>query len=56
MSIDEKRKQLLDLMHESKEVFNLKTLEVRASKERGIVQQTGSDVSLFLVVIIAGGQ
>ena len=44
MSKEEKRKKLLELFHESKEVFTLKEVEKDATKKKGIVQKTVEEV------------
>jgi len=49
LSYEEKRKRLLDLLHERKDAFTLKELENLAKKEKGIVPQSVKDVAQGLV-------
>ncbi|KAI8319080.1 meiotic nuclear division protein 1 [Martensiomyces pterosporus] len=49
LTIDEKRKRMMDIFHESQEVFLLKELEKIGPKQKGIVAQTVKDVVQSLV-------
>ena len=49
LSIDEKRKRMLDIFYDSKEVFLLKDLEKIAPKTKGIIVQSVKDVVQSLV-------
>jgi len=48
LSLEEKRQVMLDIFHETKEVFNLKELETKGAKA-GVVQQSIPDVIKSLV-------
>ncbi|KAJ1679455.1 Meiotic nuclear division protein 1, partial [Spiromyces aspiralis] len=49
VSQEEKLKRMLDLLHESKDFFQLKELEKLAPKQKGIVAQSVKDVLASLV-------
>ncbi|KAJ1959224.1 Meiotic nuclear division protein 1 [Dipsacomyces acuminosporus] len=49
LTIDEKRKRMMEIFHESQEVFLLKELEKIGPKQKGIVAQTVKDVVQSLV-------
>lgn len=49
LSLDEKRKRMLDIFYDSKEIFLLKDLEKIAPKQKGIVLQSVKDVVQSLV-------
>ena len=49
LSADDKKRLLLQLLHEKKDVFQLKDLERIASKEKGIVAQSVKEVLSSLV-------
>ena len=49
MSMEEKKKAMMDLFYEKKDFFQLKELEEIASKEKGIDQGTVKDVIQGLV-------
>eukprot|EP00823_Brevimastigomonas_motovehiculus_P007333 TRINITY_DN6360_c0_g1_i1.p1 TRINITY_DN6360_c0_g1~~TRINITY_DN6360_c0_g1_i1.p1 ORF type:complete len:206 (+),score=44.33 TRINITY_DN6360_c0_g1_i1:60-677(+) len=49
LSLEEKRKRMLEYFYEKKEVFSLKELESHVSKAKGIVQQTVKEVLQSLV-------
>lgn len=44
LSIDDKKKKLLELFHETSDFWTLKDLEKQAPKQKGIVQNTVKDV------------
>jgi hypothetical protein len=52
VSADEKQKRLTALFHETADVFNLKEVEKRASKEKGIVLQSVKDVLQVRLALI----
>ena len=49
LSLEEKRKAMLEIFYEKKEFFQLKDLEKIAPKEKGIVAQSVKDVLQSLV-------
>jgi len=49
LSLDEKRKRMLDIFYDSKDVFLLKDLEKIAPKQKGITMQSVKDVVQSLV-------
>jgi DNA-binding transcriptional regulator GbsR (MarR family) len=49
LSYEEKRTKLLEMLHESKDVYTLKELENAAKKEKGIVSQSVKEVAAALV-------
>ncbi|KAI9505431.1 Meiotic nuclear division protein 1 [Coemansia spiralis] len=49
LTIDEKRKRMMEIFHETKEPYLLKELEKIAPKQKGIVSQTVKDVVQSLV-------
>ncbi|KAJ1946373.1 Meiotic nuclear division protein 1, partial [Linderina macrospora] len=49
LTVDEKRKRMMDIFHESQDVFLLKELEKIGPKQKGIVAQTVKDVVQSLV-------
>eukprot|EP01100_Stratorugosa_tubuloviscum_P014609 TRINITY_DN7924_c0_g1_i1.p1 TRINITY_DN7924_c0_g1~~TRINITY_DN7924_c0_g1_i1.p1 ORF type:complete len:206 (-),score=103.68 TRINITY_DN7924_c0_g1_i1:10-627(-) len=49
LSVDEKRDRLVELFHETKDVFTLKQLENIAPKSKGIVLQTVKEILTSLV-------
>lgn len=49
LSLEEKRKRMLDIFYESKDVFLLKDLEKIAPKQKGIISQSVKDVVQSLV-------
>lgn len=49
LSLEEKRKGMMEIFHETKDFFTLKELEKIAPKEKGIVQGTVKDVLQSLV-------
>ncbi|CAG7826373.1 unnamed protein product [Allacma fusca] len=49
LSLEEKRKRMLDLFYERKDVFQLKELEKIAPKEKGIISQSVKEVVQGLV-------
>lgn len=48
LSADEKRTKMLEIFHETQDVFQLKDLEKIAPKEKGVVQQSVKGVVLEL--------
>ena len=44
LSVEEKRKRMIEFFYETTEVFQLKDIEKRCSKEKGITLQTVKEI------------